>query len=147
MYLDLSVCERCQGAEASLAEAVEEVGRVLAAIDVDIAVNKVHVTGEDQARELGFLVSPTIRIDGRDIQMDFRESRCDTCGTLCDCEGGVSCREWGYQGQWYTSPPKGLIVEAILKAVFGSAKPDQAGPAEPGDVPDNLKRFFAGKTH
>lgn len=107
LYLDLSVCERCQDTESTLEEAIEEVARVLETTGVEVALNKIHVTSEEQAVALGFLVSPTIRVNGRDIQMNFRESLCDSCGTLCECEGGVSCREWEYQGQWYTAPPKG----------------------------------------
>jgi glutaredoxin len=143
MYLDLSVCERCQDAESTLEEAIQEVTRVLETTGVDVALNKIHVTSEEQAVTLGFLVSPTIRVNGQDIQMNFRESLCDSCGTLCECEGGVSCREWEYQGQWYTAPPKGLIIESILKAVYGGGREERAEPQKAEEMPDNLKRFFS----
>ena len=144
LYLDLSVCERCQDTESTLEEAIEEVARVLETTGVEVALNKIHVTSEEQAVALGFLVSPTIRVNGRDIQMIFRESLCDSCGTLCECEGGVSCREWEYQGQWYTAPPKGLIVEAILKEVYGGVGEEREEPRKREEAPDNLKRFFSG---
>ncbi len=144
LYLDLSVCERCQDTEATLEDAVEEVARVLEAAGFDVALNKIRVTSEDQAVALGFLVSPTVRVNGRDIQMNYRESLCESCGTLCDCEGGVSCREWEYQGQWHTAPPKGLIIEAILKDVYGGTGEDRDEPRKAGEAPDNLKRFFSG---
>jgi len=144
LYLDLSVCERCQDTESTLEEAIEEVARVLETTGVEVALNKIHVTSEEQAVALGFLVSPTIRVNGRDIQMNFRESLCESCGTLCECEGGVSCREWEYQGQWYTAPPKGLIIEAILKEVYGGAGEGREEPRKAEDAPDNLKRFFSG---
>ena len=144
LYLDLSACERCQVTESTLEEAIEEVARVLETTGVEVALNKVHVTSEKQAVALGFLVSPTIRVNGRDIQMNFRESLCETCGTLCECEGGVSCREWESEGQWYTAPPKGLIMEAILKEVYGGAGEGRDEPGKPGEAPENLKRFFAG---
>ena len=144
MYLDLSVCERCQDTESSLKEAIEEVARVLEATGVEVALKKNHITNEEQATALGFLVSPTIRVNGRDIQMNFRESLCDSCGTLCECEGGVSCREWEYQGQWYAAPPKGLIIEAILKEVYGGAEEEREESQESKEAPDNLKRFFSG---
>lgn len=142
MYLDLSVCTRCQGTESRLEEAVAEVANILETTGVQVSVKKIHVKSEEQARELGFLASPTIRVNGRDIQMNFRESRCESCDTLCDCEGGVSCREWEYQGQWYAVPPKGLIIEAILKEVYGGAKQEQEVPHRAEEVPGNLKRFF-----
>lgn len=145
LYLDLNVCERCKDTDAVLDQALKDVSQVLETTGVEVAVNKIHVTSEAEAASLGFLVSPTIRLDGRDIQMNFRESLCDSCGTLCDCEGGVSCREWEYQGQWYTAPPKGLVVEAILKDVYGGP---ETAPVESSsaDTPDNLKRFFSARS-
>lgn len=145
LYLDLNVCERCKDTDAVLDQALKEVSQVLATTGVEVAVNKIHVTSEAEAASLGFLVSPTIRLNGRDIQMNFRESLCDSCGTLCDCEGGVSCREWEYQGQWYTAPPKGLVVEAILKDVYGGP---ESAPVEPSstNTPGNLKRFFSARS-
>jgi len=144
LYLDLSVCDRCQNTDSTLGEAIEEVARVLETTGVEVALNKIHVTSEEQAVALGFLVSPTVRVNGRDIQMNFRESPCESCGSLCECEGGVSCREWDYQGQWYTAPPKGLIIEAILKEVYGGAGEDREEPQKGEEAPDNLKRFFSG---
>ena len=145
LYLDLSVCERCQDTESTLKEAIEEVARILEMTGIAIAMNKIHVTSEEQAVALGFLVSPTIRVNDRDIQMNFRESLCESCGTLCECEGGVSCREWEYHGQWYTAPPKGLIIEAILKEVYGGAGEGRDELQKPEVAPENLKRFFSDK--
>ena len=144
LYLDLSACERCKDTESTLEEAIEDVARVLETTGVEVALNKIHVTSEKQAVYLGFLVSPTIRVNGRDIQMNFRESVCESCGTLCGCEGEVSCREWEYQGQWYMAPPKGLIIEAVLKEVYGGPGEgrDESQTAE--EAPDNLKVFFSG---
>ena len=141
MYLDLSHCTRCQGAESSLDEAIAEVSKILEATGTQVKVQTIHVKSEAQAAELGFVVSPTIRVNGQDIQMNFRESRCESCSIHCDCEGGVSCREWEYQGQWYVIPPKGLIIEAILKEVYG-VKDEREVAHRVERVPDNLKRFF-----
>lgn len=143
MYLDLAVCERCQDTESVLGEAIKEISRVLETTGVEVTLNKIHVTSEEQASTLGFLVSPTIRVNGRDIQLNFRESLCDTCGTLCDCEGGVSCREWEYQEQWYDAPPKGLIVESILREVYGGVGAERVESGKLEQTPENLKRFFS----
>ena len=143
LYLDLDVCERCIDTESVLSEAIQEVSRVLETTGVEVVLNKIHVTSEEQAVDLGFLVSPTIRLNGRDIQMHFRESLCDSCATLCDCEGGVSCREWEYQGQWYNAPPKGLIVESILREVYGGDGTERVEPVKLEQTPENLKRFFS----
>ena len=144
LYLDLSVCDRCQDTQSTLDGAIEEVARLLEATGVDVALNRIHVTSEEQAAALGFLVSPTIRVNGRDIQPNFRESLCKSCGTLCECEGGVSCREWWYQGRWYRSPPKGLIIEAMLEGVYGGADAGPEGPQRTEEAPENTKRFFSG---
>jgi hypothetical protein len=145
LYLDLTVCERCKDTESALEQALTEVSQVLETTGVKVNVNKIHVTSEAEAASQGFLVSPTIRLNGRDIQMNYRESLCESCGTVCNCEGGVSCREWEYQGQWYTSPPKGLVVEAILKNVYGGRGTEPVESPASAETPENLKRFFSGR--
>ncbi|MFA5880862.1 MAG: DUF2703 domain-containing protein, partial [Eubacteriales bacterium] len=61
MYLDLSVCTWCQSTESNLEEAIAEVALVLKATGVNVNVKKIHIQSEEQARELGFISSPTIR--------------------------------------------------------------------------------------
>ncbi len=141
MFIDLSVCTRCQRTESSLEEAVSEVARILEATGVEVVVRKIHIQTEAQARELGFISSPTIRVNGRDIQMDVRESLCESCGDLCGDD--VDCRVWVYQGKEYDTPPKAMIIDAILKEVYGGSDKSSEPPARPVDIPDNLKRFFA----
>ena len=68
LYLDLSACERCQGTNGSLEGALADVARVLELSGVEVTLQKIHVQTEEQARTLGFVSSPTIRINGRDIQ-------------------------------------------------------------------------------
>lgn len=144
MYLDLDVCDRCQGAESSLEQAVSESARVLEATGVEVAVCKIHVQNEEQARELGFVSSPTIRINGRDIQLQVKESHCESCGDLCAED--IDCRVWVYRGKEYTIPPETMIIDAILRAVYGEAKEASDAPRSIQDVPDNLKRFFAARS-
>ncbi|MDF2499435.1 MAG: hypothetical protein K0Q77_149 [Anaerosporomusa subterranea] len=139
MYLDLSICSRCQGTDDTLYAALAEVAAVLKATNVEVTVNKIHVASEEQAYQLRFASSPTIRVNGRDIQMEIRESLCESCGDLCGDE--VDCRVWVYQGKEFNVPPKAMIIDAILREVYGSA----GNPTNPVDdfvVPDNLKRFF-----
>ncbi len=141
MYIDLTVCDRCLGTDASLEEAVNETANVLKATGYNIEVRKILVESEEQARDLGFVSSPTIRINGQDIQLDLKESLCESCGDVCGED--VDCRVWIWQGREYTTPPKAMIIDAILKHVYGGA----VGGAnlKPREVPDNLKRFFAAK--
>lgn len=143
MYLDLSVCTWCQSTEANLEEAIAEVAHVLEATGVTVNVNKIHIQSEQQARDLGFISSPTIRINGQDIQLDVKEALCDSCGDLCG--DSVDCRIWTYQGKEYTAPPKGMIIDAILREVYGGSKRNIDTPPKTTDVPENLKKFFAAK--
>ncbi|MCL6479528.1 MAG: DUF2703 domain-containing protein [Peptococcaceae bacterium] len=140
MYLDLSVCTRCQGTETSLEEAVSEAARVLEAAGVEVSVRKIHVQSEEQALELGFVSSPTIRVNGRDIQLEVRENLCESCGDLCG--DNVDCRVWVYQGKEYTTPPKAMIIDAILREVYGAPAGAPQGPSRMEALPENLKRFF-----
>lgn len=143
LYIDLSVCTRCRGTDSSLEEALSEVARVLEATGLEVEIRKIHVQTEEQAAELGFVSSPTIRVNGKDIQMDVRESLCESCGDLCGED--VDCRVWVYQGKEYTVPPKAMIIEAILREVYsGTPESSSAAPRKTA-VPENLRRFFAAK--
>lgn len=140
LYLDVTVCERCQGTDNSLDEAISEVSKVLEATGIAVKVNKINVLSEELAIEYKFLTSPTIRINGKDIQMDYKESLCESCGDLCGDE--VDCRVWIYQGKEYTKPPKAMIIEAILKEVYGGDLTSQDNKQEVYQIPENLKKFY-----
>jgi len=139
LYLDLHVCSRCQGADTVLDEALAEIAEMLEAIGAEVVVNKVNVLTEELAEKYRFVSSPTIRVNGRDIQIEVKESLCESCGDLCG--DSVDCRVWVWQGQEYTSPPKAMLIDAILNEVYG---PDHNQEEEPEYVmPENLKRFYA----
>ncbi|MEL7607865.1 MAG: DUF2703 domain-containing protein [Sedimentibacter saalensis] len=139
LFLDLSVCTRCQGAENNLDEALKDVSHVLEATGTDVVINKVNVNTEELAVKYKFLTSPTIRVNGRDIQMEYKESLCESCGDLCGDE--VDCRVWIYQGNEYTEPPKAMIIEGILKEVYGGGS-NSSYKEDEYVVPDNLKHFY-----
>lgn len=67
------------------------------------------------------------------------ESSCKACGDLCGDD--VDCRVWNYEGAEYTEPPKELIINAILKAVYGEKTELENEKAE-YKLPDNLNKFF-----
>jgi len=137
LYLDLSVCTRCQGADTSLDQALEDVSKVLEVTGVEVIVNKINVLTEDLARQYEFVSSPTIRLNGHDIQMDVKESLCESCGDLCGDQ--VECRVWLYEGKEYSEPPKAMIVEALLQEVYGNSKKQEEKLYE---LPENLKSFY-----
>jgi hypothetical protein len=144
LFLDLDTCTRCRATDQTLLEAIERTRPALDAAGVMVSVTKTLVASETQARQLGFVSSPTIRIDGVDIAGELVESACDTCSETCACDGGLDCRDWLYQGERSTQPPLGLIVEAIMRHAAG-ADPDRPTPARPQPltVPDNLRQYFA----
>ena len=139
LYLDLSVCEWCQGTDKNLEEALSGISNVLGLADIEVVLNKINVTSEELAIKHKFISSPTIRVDGRDIQMEVRESRCESCGDLCGDD--IECRVWLYKGQEYAIPPKALIMEGLLKGIFGHE--DGADGDEEYVLPENLKKFYA----
>jgi len=139
LYLDLSVCTRCQGTDTSLDEALAEVSKVLEATGVEVVVNKINVTNEELAIKHKFISSPTIRVNECDIQMEVKESLCESCGDLCGDE--VDCRVWVYQGQEYTVPPKAMIIDAILREVYGGGE-DKNAVMQEYALPENLKKFY-----
>jgi hypothetical protein len=143
LYLDLTTCSRCRGSDASLHAAVETVRPVLDAVEASIEVRKTLVETEEQARALRFVSSPTIYVNGHDIAGELIESSCAECGELCGCGGAVDCRVWDYRGGQYTEAPISMIVEAIL-AEIGPAGAGRSEETMSFDVPENLKRFFAG---
>lgn len=140
LYLDLEVCTRCQGTGNTLDEAIGDVANVLQAAGIEVLVNKVNVISEELAIQYQFVSSPTIRIDGRDIAMDVKENLCESCGDLCG--DSVDCRVWTWQGVEYDQPPKAMVIDAILKAVYGA--PDSSNPetGQAFQLPDNLHHFY-----
>ena len=139
LYLDLEVCSWCKGTGNSLDGAVAQVTGVLEAGGVEVIVNRIHVDSEEKAVKHRFASSPTIRVNGRDIQLDGKESKCESCGDLCGDE--VDCRIWLYQGKEYTSPPPAMIIDAILREVYGPPAAATAA-SEPFVLPENLRKFF-----
>lgn len=93
-YLDLATCDRCIGTERNLEAALVEVAGVLEGAGAEVVVRKTQVESEEQASELRFSSSPTIRVNRRDIALEFRESRCASCEDACGCNGEVNCRVW-----------------------------------------------------
>ena len=144
LYLDLEVCKRCRGTDANLETALTAARGVLEAAGADVRVTKTLVDSEQKARALGFVSSPTLRVNGRDVALEFRESRCESEACACTAGGGdpIDCRVWVYQGREYTEAPVPMIVDAILSGVYVAAVAD---PPEPAAVPENLLRLFRSR--
>ena len=141
LYLDTTICDRCQGTEKALDDAVSSVAVVLGAAGYEVQVNKVNIVTRELAVQHKFISSPTIRVNGHDIAIELKESLCEDCGELCG--DNVDCRVWIYNGIEYTVPPKELIVDAILKEVYGEKQGEPAPEAY--QLPENLETYFTAK--
>jgi Domain of unknown function (DUF2703) len=130
LLLDVSTCTRCRGAHRNLESALEVARDVLAAAGTEVEVDRIHVESAAQARELGLVSSPTIRVNGRDIALELRESSCGSEG----CTDGE-----------HTESSVELILDAILREVYGGSVVKRARHPEPYDQPENLEPFVAGK--
>lgn len=142
LYLELDECGRCSDTFLALGEAIKEASIVLGASGITVSLTAVKVESAQQAVGLRFSASPTIRMNGRDICETIDETCCEDCSSLCG--GDVTCRVWSFRGRTYDSAPKALIIDALLRAAYS---PAPSGTEETAFVlPDNLKRFFAGRS-
>jgi hypothetical protein len=142
LFLDLSTCKRCRGTGANIEAALAAVERVLRATGAEVELRRIHVQSVEQARELRFVSSPTIRVNGRDIAPESLDSECGA--GACGCGPGASCRVWRYRGREYGEAPVALIVDAILSELYAGA---QHAPslAPVYELPDNLVRVLAAE--
>ena len=145
LFLDLNTCTRCVGTNTNLEKALAAVAHVLNLIGVEQKLNKVLIDSAEKAQTHRFVTSPTIRVNGRDIALETKESRCDACTDLCGCNEGTQCRVWSYRGEEYTEAPEAMIVEAVLQEVFRPPQLASAAAAQNPAVPENLQKFFAGQ--
>ena len=86
-------------------------------------VEEILIDSDKKAKKYKFIGSPTIRIDGKDIQEEVSKARCLHCEELskqtkgatkfvkqeCDC----GCRTYSYKGKQHPYPPKEMIKRAI----------------------------------
>jgi Domain of unknown function (DUF2703) len=145
LFVDLTTCTRCIGTDRSLETALEIVRGVLDATGPAVEVRKTLVETAAQARELRFVSSPTIRINGRDLAFELKESSCGSEACTDGCGDQIACRVWTYRGQEYTEAPVGLIVDAVLGELYGGAARAVGTPDAAYELPENLESFFAGK--
>ncbi len=141
LYLDLTVCSRCQGTESTLVQSLEEVTKLLTSAGYRVKLNKIHINSIETAIAHRFVSSPTIRVNGVDIVSNTLESECKDCGDFCG--DTVDCRDWLYEGKRYTEPPKEMVINAILKSVYVPSQVSKHKDAYV--VPENIVKFFVAK--
>ncbi len=150
LFLDESVCEPCGGTSKAIVEAVGMLTKPLKSMGINLQVKKIHVANKEIAIAEKFLLSPTIRVNGKDIDPSRTEGACPTCGTLAGDATSVNCRTWHWRDEEYQAAPVGKVVEEIMAAALYS--PDNEGcccndDKEGADfeLPDNLKNFFLAR--
>jgi hypothetical protein len=142
--IDLTSCKRCVPTGEQLKAAVDLLAPVANALGIELRHRETVVETVEQAKEVALLSSPTIRLNGRDVVQDIRESLCESCGDLTDNDTAVDCREWHYRGQVYSAAPLPLLVEAIMGAMLDIDRPALV-TAPLKELPENLQRYFKNK--
>lgn len=142
LYLDLDTCDRCVGTDAVLEDVIVELTPALELTGYSVSYSKIKIDNEELAVQHRFVSSPTIRINGRDICDEVKESDCVCCGEISGTQ--VDCRVFEYEGNLYEVPPKAMLAEAILRNSFSDAESCNCG-CGCYEVPDNLRNFFEGK--
>lgn len=141
LYLDLQTCDRCIGTDNVLDEVMMTLTPALQLAGYEVEYNKIEMETLELAEQYQFLSSPTIRVNGRDICMSVKENSCGCCSEISGTD--VDCRVFEYNGESYEVPPKEMLAEAILRAVFSLVGEDCSCSGY--ELPDNLKTFFDGK--
>jgi hypothetical protein len=142
LYLDLDICTRCRETDDNLDVAIAQVREELEGKGFVVKLQRRHVTTEAGALALGLEISPTIRVNGRDIQLDWKANGCNECTDLAGGKEEVACRIWNWQGEEHFAAPVGMIVDAIRKAA--EEPRSTSAPSGPTKLSEPLRRFFAG---
>lgn len=141
LYLDLQTCDRCIGTDKLLDQVMTILTPSLKLAGYGVEYNKIEMDTLELAERYQFLSSPTIRVNGRDICTSVKENSCGCCSEISGTD--VDCRVFEYNGEAYEVPPKEMLANAILYAVFGQLEDECYCGAYV--LPDNLKSFFEGK--
>lgn len=96
--VELLVVSGCLGTEVTVARIRE----ATQALGIEINLRFVIVDDEEQARSLGFRGSPTVRVEGKDVDRDADERPI-----------GVSCRLYSANGTTEQAPPLAWIQAAL----------------------------------
>lgn len=143
LYLDLQTCERCIGTDNVLDEVMMTLTPALRIAGFEVEYNKIEMNSAKIATQYKFLSSPTIRVNGQDICQSVAENSCGCCSDISGTD--VNCRVFEYNEGTYEVPPKEMLAEAILNAVFGQL--DTACSCGEYKLPENLSEFFEGKNN
>lgn len=145
LVIDLDVCARCVPTGEQLRRAIELVAPAADAMGVGITYRETIVQTPEEAMARALLSSPTIRMNGHDIQQDIRESECESCGDLTEGGTKIDCREWHYHGRVYAAAPLPLLIESLMDALARIDEVQPISPAPLSELPANLVTYFDNK--
>jgi len=88
-------------------------------------IEEILIDSDEKAKKHNFVGSPTVKIDGKDIQEEVSKGQCLPCEELAEStkettefvkqECRCGCRIYFYEGKKYPYPPKKMMKEAIMK--------------------------------
>ncbi len=118
--LYLMDCPWCVKTKKLVMDSLDELG-------VKSEVEEILIDTDQKAKRYKFVGSPTIRINGKDIQEEVSKGRCLPCEEMAEKTKGTTkfvkqeckcgCRTYFYRGKQYPYSPKGLIKEAIKASI------------------------------
>src|SRR5579883_1332353 len=111
--------------------AVERVQQLLGEEGVAAEVVDVNVSDESIARKVGFLGSPSIRVNGLDVEPEARTAR----------EYGMMCRTYATKGKREGLPSREMLRQAIREGTPGVDNSDSG--EHPSNKSKNLTSMFA----
>jgi hypothetical protein len=97
--------------------AVEQVRIALRFAGVDAPIEEVEVEDPAMAQKIGFLGSPSIRVDGLDVEPEARTLK----------EFSFSCRTYSSNGRRLGLPSIELIRKAVIEASISEALVESRG--------------------
>jgi len=106
--LYLMDCPYCIKTKRSLHQAMKESG--IKDKPVEMVIDSAA-----KVKRYKFRGSPTIRINGKDVQDIIKKHVCLPCSEASGKE--VSCRTFNWRGKAYPYPPKAMIKAAIKEAM------------------------------
>jgi hypothetical protein len=109
--------------------AVQTVEAVLKEEGIGATISEVNIQNAEVARDLGFLGSPSIRVNGLDVEPEARSAH----------DYGMMCRTYLVNGRREGLPPREMLREAILAAHTGIA----AGESQTSAIQSRKASLFA----
>lgn len=112
-------CPWCVKTKTIVRESLRELG-------IKAKLEEILIDTDEKAKKYKFLGSPTVRVNGKDVQGEIRKGQCLPCEELAGITKGTTefvkqecrcgCRIYFYRGKQYPYPPRGMVKEAIKES-------------------------------